>query len=83
MRRALRTKEFITKKKAQITYSAQVLIYLMHFPLSVLTKQPLNNNVHLFIHFTIDFADVKYSCRSDRRIGNDSSAKLINQILNF
>ena len=66
MRRALRNKEFITKKKAQITYSAQVLIYLMHFPLSVLTKQPLNNNAHLFIHFTIDIIDVKYSCMSDR-----------------
>ena len=66
MRRALRNKEFITKKKAQITYSAQVLIYLMHFPLSVLTKQSLNNNAHLYIHFTIDITDVKYSCRSDR-----------------
>ena len=65
MRRALRTKELITKKKAQITISAQVLIYLMHFPLSVLTKQPLNNNVYLFIHYTIDITDVKYSCRSD------------------
>ena len=61
MRRALRTKEIITKKKAQIIYSAQVLIYLMHFPLSVLTKQRLNNNAHLFIHFAIDITDVKYS----------------------
>ena len=66
MRHALRNKEFTTKKKAQITYSAQVLIYLMHFPLSVLTKQPLNNNTHLFIHFIIAISLVKHNCRSDR-----------------
>ena len=62
----LRTKEIVTQKKAQIIYSAQVLIYLMHFPLSVLTKQRLNNKAHLFIHFAMDITDVKYSCRSDR-----------------
>ena len=53
MRQALPRRESVTKKKAQITYSAQVLICLMHIPLNVLTKQRKYTKMHVSLSFSI------------------------------
>ena len=50
MRYSLLWKESVAEKKAPIIYSAQVVIYLMHYPLNILTKQFLVHKCILFIH---------------------------------